>query len=115
MLLGYALLCGLCVWVRSREVRPKAERQGFLRPGGVPDGLWFLERVEHRDGVDQQSMRAVRTLIDARVPPGQTVGAAPASDSRERDLIGIGFVPTPGSRGHVVLDLPETAPAPPDG
>jgi len=103
LVLAYALAVATCVWIRSRELRPKAERQGFLRPGGTPAETWVLERVERSDGLDDASMRAVRSLIDAVVPAGESVGAAPASDAYERQLLSIGFVPKPGMRGHVVL------------
>lgn len=103
LLLAYALAVAVLAWIRSREVRPKAERQGFLRPGGIPDAPWVLERVEHRDGLGDASMRAVRDLVETVVPAGEPVGAAPASDADERRLLSIGFEPKPGMRGHVVL------------
>lgn len=105
--LVYALLFLTCVLLRRRELRPKAERQGFLRLNEAPATDWTLARVEHRDGAVRESMPAVLALITARLPPGTTVGAAPSYDELERDLTTIGFAPMAGARGHVALTVSE--------
>lgn len=107
VLLAYAALVIVCVRLRRRELRPRAERQGFLRESEAPAADWTLVRVEHRDGLVHESMSAVLALIGARVPPGATIGAAPSYAELERDLTTIGFAPVPGARGHVALTVPE--------
>ncbi|MBO1751441.1 hypothetical protein J4G33_06450 [Actinotalea sp. BY-33] len=100
----YAIVVGVLMWVGRRERRPKAERDGLTRTPAAEHGHWLLERVEHRVGVDDDALRAVRELIDGLVPPGESVGAAPASNAEEAELRSIGFDQGPGSWGNLLLE-----------
>ncbi|WP_250442980.1 hypothetical protein [Actinotalea sp. C106] len=102
--LGYVVLVGVVHLIRRAEVRPRAERHGFVRTPAEEVGVWVLEETHHRGGFDEQSLRALRDLIEARVPAGETLYAAPMSQQYEDQLRSIGFSTAPGPRGRVQFE-----------
>lgn len=99
-----AVVVGLCVVLRRAELRSRAERAGYVRPGGWPETDWVLLRAEADDGDPRRAVRDLPELLDAVVPEGSTVGAAPLSDVAEDARRQVGFEPT-STRGHVVLTV----------